>query len=187
MISKNKIKRFWLNSFQPYAHGTWTNGNQTIGDEEALTGRNELILNQFEKIMLKNFSLDEIKKMRILDIGSYDGQTSYQIEKRLPFKEIVSVEPRKKNFLKGKFVRDYLKIKTNVTFINCNLEDIKEKFDIIFCVGVLHHLENINDFLKQLCNLCDKSIFIDCVSYNTKFSFFNTFQQLLPIIFIKPI
>ena len=49
--------------------------------------------------------------MRILDIGTYDGHTSVQIEKRLPFKEIISLEPRRKNFLKGKFVRDYLKFK----------------------------------------------------------------------------
>ena len=186
MISKKKIQRFWLNSFQPYAHGCWTNGNLSIGDEEALTGRNELILGQFEKIILKNFSLDEIKKMRILDIGSYDGHTSLQIEKRLPFKEIVSVEPRKKNFLKGKFVRDYLKIKTNVKFINSNLEDIKEKFDIVFCVGVLHHLDNINYFLKQLCNLCEKSIFIDCLSYDTKKKFLNLLLEKLNKKIIEP-
>jgi 2-polyprenyl-3-methyl-5-hydroxy-6-metoxy-1,4-benzoquinol methylase len=186
LISKKKIQKFWLNSFQPYAHGTWTNGNQTIGDEEALAGRNELILSQFEKIILKNFSLDEIKKMNILDIGSYDGHTSVQIEKRLPFKEIVSVEPRRKNFLKGKFVRDYLKIKTNVKFINSNLEDIKEKFDIVFCVGVLHHLDNINDFLKQVCNLSEKSIFIDCLSYDTKKNFLNFFLEKLNKKIIEP-
>ena len=98
MISKRKIQKFWLNSFQPFAHGNWTNGEIIIGNEEALTGRNELILSQFEKIIKEKFSIDQIKKMRLLDIGSYDGQTSVEIEKRLPFQEIISVEPRKKIF-----------------------------------------------------------------------------------------
>ena len=100
MITQKKIQKFWLNAFGPYAHGNWMGEekNIIIGHEENLIGRNELILTQFKKIILKKFSLDEIKKMRVLDIGSYDGHTSVQIEKRLNFKEIVSVEPKKKIF-----------------------------------------------------------------------------------------
>ena len=188
MITQKKIQKFWLNAFQPYAHGNWMGEEKKIiiGNEEALKGRNELILTQFKKIILKKFSLDEIKKMRVLDIGSYDGHTSVQIEKRLNFKEIVSIEPKKKNFLKGMFVRDYLKIKTNVKFINCNLEDIKEKFDIVFCVGVLHHLDNINDFIKQLSNLCEKSIFIECQSYKPKSNIINFLLKRLNKKIIEP-
>ena len=186
MISEKKIKKFWLNSFQPFAHGNWTNGQIKIGNEEALKGRNKLILDQFEKIIKEKFSIDQIKKMRILDIGSYDGQTSYEIEKRIPFKEIISVEPRKKNFYKGKFVRNYLNIKSNVKFINTTLEDLNEKFDIIFCVGILHHLENINIFLKKLCNICGRSIFIDCLSYDTKNNFLNILLNNLNKKIIEP-
>ncbi len=186
MISKKKIQKFWLNSFQPFAHGNWTNGEVVIGNEEALKGRNELILSQFEKIIKEKFSIDQIKKMRLLDIGSYDGQTSVEIEKRLPFQKIVSVEPRKKNFLKGRFVRDYLNIYTNVQFKNLRLEDINEKFDIVFCVGILHHLDNINYFLKKLSSICEKSIFIDCLSYNPKKKIINFFLEKLNRKIIEP-
>jgi hypothetical protein len=96
MINDKLLKKFWLNSHQPFAHGNWTNGKITIGNEEALTGRNKLILDEFEKIVKNKFNTEEIKKIRLLDIGSYDGQTSVEIEKRLPFKEIVSLEPKKK-------------------------------------------------------------------------------------------
>ena len=84
------------------------------------------------------------------------------------------------------FVRDYLKIKTNVKFINCNLEDIKEKFDIVFCVGVLHHLDNVNDFIKKLTNLCEKSIFIECQSYEPKSNIINFLLERLNKKIIEP-
>jgi SAM-dependent methyltransferase len=186
MINDKLLKKFWLNSHKPYAHGNWTNGKITIGNEEALTGRNKLILDEFEKIIKNKFNTEQIKKMRLLDIGSYDGQTSVEIEKRLPFKEIVSVEPRKKNYIKGKFVRDFLDIKTNIKFENLNLEDVKENFDIVFCVGVLHHLDNINDFLKKISKICGKSIFIECLSYNPKNNLVNYLLKKLNKKIIEP-
>ena len=51
MISQKIIKKFLLNSYSPYVHGDWTNGAITIGNEEALTGRNKLIIDEFEKII----------------------------------------------------------------------------------------------------------------------------------------
>jgi SAM-dependent methyltransferase len=186
MISEKLLQNFWLNSFQPYAHGCWTNGSTVIGDEEALTGRNKLIIDEFEKIIFKKFNLEEIKRLRLLDLGSYDGNLAVMIEKKLPFKEIVAVEPREKNYLKGKFVRNYLNIKTNVKFINSNLDDIKESFDIVFCVGVLHHLENINIFLKQISKICTKSIFIEFQSYNPKNNLVNYFFKKINKKIIEP-
>ena len=149
MINKKYRDIFKLNSFQPYIHGVWKNDKVSIGNEEALEGRNKLIIDQFEKIISKSFSTDEIKKLRLIDIGSYDGHLSIEIEKKFPFKEIVSLEPRKKNFEKGKFIREYLNVNTKVKFLNGNLEDVKDKFDIVFCVGVLHHLERPEEGLQR--------------------------------------
>ena len=87
-----KLEIFKLNSYQPFAHGVWKSKNKSIGDEESLQGRNELIISEFKKIILKKYKIDEIKKFTVLDIGSYDGHTSVYIEKILPFKKIVSLE-----------------------------------------------------------------------------------------------
>ena len=150
MFSKNKLLKFELNSHQPFVHGVWKKGNISIGNEEAVKGRSKLILDNFEKIIKKKFKDEEIKNMRLLDIGSYDGHTSIEIENRIKFKEIVSIEPRKKNFEKGQFIRNFCNIKSNVKFLNCEIEEINEKFDVIFCVGVLHHLDNIPQFLSMI-------------------------------------
>ena len=186
MINKKYRDIFKLNSFQPYIHGVWKNDKVSIGNEEALEGRNKLIIDQFEKIISKSFSTDEIKKLRLIDIGSYDGHLSIEIEKKFPFKEIVSLEPRKKNFEKGKFIREYLNVNTKVKFLNGNLEDVKDKFDIVFCVGVLHHLDNINLFIKNLSKICSKSMYIETLSYNSKNKFFDYFLEKLNKKIIEP-
>ena len=186
MILKKKLSLFELNSFQPFAHGIWSNGEMKIGNEETLSGRNQLIVSEFKKIILKKYTIEEIKKLTILDIGGYDGLIATQIEEVLPFKKIVSLEPRKKNFLKGKFVRNYLNIESKVEFIHGNLNDIKEEFDIIFCVGVMHHLHNLNGFIEEISKLAKKSIFVENCSYNPKNKFFSYFLNKLNLKLIEP-
>jgi 2-polyprenyl-3-methyl-5-hydroxy-6-metoxy-1,4-benzoquinol methylase len=185
MITKKKLNSFELNSFQPFAHGIWSNGKIKIGDEETLSGRNKLIVSEFKKIILEKYTIEEIKNLTILDIGGYDGLISTQIEEVLPFKKIVCLEPRKKNFLKGKFVRNYLNLETKVEFINGNLNNIKEEFDIIFCAGVIHHMQDLNGFIKQISKLAKKSIFIENCSYNPKNKFLNYFLNKLNLKLIE--
>ena len=181
-----KLEIFKLNSYQPFAHGVWKNKNKSVGDEESLEGRNELIISEFKKIILKKYKINEIKKMTVLDVGSYDGHTSIYIEKILPFKKIVSLEPRKKNILKGEFVRDYLKIKTNVKFTRGTIDNIKERFDIVFCVGVLHHLDDINSFIKKIARIAKRSIYLENLSYNPKNKLTSFLLNKINIKIVEP-
>jgi len=181
-----KLEIFKLNSYQPFAHGVWKSKNKSIGDEESLQGRNELIISEFKKIILKKYKIDEIKKFTVLDIGSYDGHTSVCIERILPFKKIVSLEPREKNILKGKFIRDYLKIKTDVKFIQGTIDNLKERFDIVFCVGVLHHLDDINGFIKKIAKIAKKSIYLENLSYNPKNKLTSYFLNNINIKIVEP-
>jgi 2-polyprenyl-3-methyl-5-hydroxy-6-metoxy-1,4-benzoquinol methylase len=181
-----KLEIFKLNSYKPFAHGVWQNKNKYVGDEESLEGRNELIISEFKKIILKKYKINEIKKMTILDVGSYDGHTSIYIEKILPFKKIVSLEPRKKNILKGEFVRNYLKIKTNVKFVNGTIDNIKERFDIVFCVGVLHHLDDISTFIKKITKIAKRSIYLENLSYNPKNNLINFLLNKINIKIVEP-
>jgi 16S rRNA G527 N7-methylase RsmG len=175
-----------LNSHQPFAHGVWRNNNEIIGDEENLEGRNNLIISEFKKLIQEKFKPEEIKKLTLLDIGSYDGLTSIQIERLFPFKEIVSLEPRRKNFLKGEFIRNYLKIKTNVKFINDNLENINKKYDVIFCVGVLHHIGDSQSFIKKITSIADKLIFFEFLSYKALNKFSNFWLNKINNKIIEP-
>jgi hypothetical protein len=54
ILSNKLIQKFYLNSYQLFAHGNWTNRKNTIGNEEAVTGRSKLLIDVFEKIIKKN-------------------------------------------------------------------------------------------------------------------------------------
>jgi len=97
--------------------------------------------------------MQEIKSFSLVDIGCYDGYLTAEIEKALPFKRIVGVEPRLKNIDKGKKIRKYLNLTTSIEFRQGDIDLIAnegEAFDIVFCSGVLHHIENVTEVLKKL-------------------------------------
>jgi 2-polyprenyl-3-methyl-5-hydroxy-6-metoxy-1,4-benzoquinol methylase len=175
-----------FNAYKPYEHGVWENNSKSIGGEENLEGRTNLILQSFKNVIKNHFSINQIKNMTVLDYGSYDGYFSVEIEKMFPFKKIVSLEPRKKNYLKGEYVRNYLKINSNVEFVNDHIENIDETFDIVFCCGVLHHIDNINEFTQKILKKCKKLIFIESLVYDSRIRFLNFFLNKLNIKLTEP-
>ena len=179
-------KNIILNAYKPYEHGVWENNSESIGGEEDLEGRTNLILQSFKNVVKNHFSINQIKNMTVLDYGSYDGYFSVVIEKMFPFKKIVSLEPRKKNYLKGEYVRNYLKINSNVEFVNDYIENIDETFDLVFCCGVLHHIENINEFIQKILKKCKKLIFIESLIYDSRIKSLNFFLNKLNIKLTEP-
>jgi ubiquinone/menaquinone biosynthesis C-methylase UbiE len=159
-----------INAIGPFVHGVWKNQTLKIGDEEALTGRAQAIINNFKYTMLKKYSIEEIKNFSLVDIGCYDGYITTEIEKILPFKKIVGFEPRIKNIDKGIKIRKYLNIRTSIDFRVGDIETIteaREVFDIVFCSGVLHHVENVTEVLRKLKKITKKGIFIECQCYSS--------------------
>jgi 2-polyprenyl-3-methyl-5-hydroxy-6-metoxy-1,4-benzoquinol methylase len=159
-----------INAIGPFVHGVWKNQTQKIGDEEALTGRAQAIIDNFKYVMLKKYSIEEIKNFSLIDIGCYDGYLTTEIEKILPFKKIVGIEPRIKNIYKGIKIRKYLNIHTSIDFREGDIDTITKKgevFDIVFCSGVLHHIENVTEVLRKLKKITNKGIFIECQCYSS--------------------
>jgi 2-polyprenyl-3-methyl-5-hydroxy-6-metoxy-1,4-benzoquinol methylase len=159
-----------INAIGPFVHGVWKNQTQKIGDEEALTGRAQAIIDNFKYVMLKKYSIEEIKNFSLIDIGCYDGYLTTEIEKILPFKKIVGIEPRIKNINKGIKIRKYLNIHTSIDFREGDIDTITKKgevFDIVFCSGVLHHIENVTEVLRKLKKITNKGIFIECQCYSS--------------------
>ncbi len=151
-----------LNSYGNFTCSEWR-GRVTIGNEEGLRGRSDLILKNIEKIITKKYSLEQLKQKTILDIGCYDGFFLTSLS-HLNFKKMVGLEPKKKNILKGKEIRKFLNIpEPNINFILGSLSDLNkhEKFDIVLCLGVMHHVIDHFSFLKQITNLTNELLFVD--------------------------
>jgi len=158
-LTKEQIEE--LNANGPYSMAVWNSGEVSVGNEEGLTGRSEYFMKLIRKSILKNFSLEEIKDLSILDVGCNDGWVLHQLSD-LPFLKMVGVEPRKKNINKGKVVRRLLKLENSVDNRVGDVESLKgETFDIIICAGVLYHVESIPVALRSIRNACTKMVFIE--------------------------
>ena len=161
-----------INAVGPFVHGVWTNGRESIGNEEALRGRALFLVSQFVKVIEQNFSQTEIQGFSLVDIGCYDGFLSVEIAKRLPLKRVVGVEPRDNNLRKGVLVLEYLCIETPVEFRIGDIDSLacgEDGFDLVFCSGVFHHLSDINDAIKKLRRIAKVGVFIDTQCYVSPF------------------
>ena len=92
-ISKNNIEK--LNALGPYSMAIWESGEVKLGNEEGLKGRSKYFLDLLRNEILKHFTFNQIKKMKILDVGCNDGWILHQLSD-LPFKKLVGIEPRKR-------------------------------------------------------------------------------------------
>jgi SAM-dependent methyltransferase len=89
----------------------------------------------------------------ILELGSLEGAHSFIFAQQPGMKRVVALEAREKNLGKARFVQELLEIR-NVEFFQANLEHVDlttfGKFDAVFCCGLLYHLPEPWELLKQL-------------------------------------
>jgi hypothetical protein len=147
-----------------------------VGNEESLSGRAKYILNTLYNYLKDNFTDQQISELNLIDVGSYDGFLSHEISKKIKFKSITSLEPRIKNFQKDKFIRKELKISDEVMYRNCDLDELitnGEIFDVVFCVGELHHISDIQNFITKLTKITKHHMFIECIAYEESTKYIN--------------
>ena len=150
-----------LNANGPYSMAVWCSGEVSVGNEEGLAGRSEYFIKLIRESILKNYTLDKIKKFSILDIGCNDGWVLHQLSD-LPFNKMVGIEPREKNINKGCIVRKILKLENSVEYRVGDIESLKnEVFDIVICAGLLYHVESIPLALRKVRESCRNMLFIE--------------------------
>lgn len=151
-----------INSLGPFNHSAWRKGSLCITQEEVLEGRADFIVTKIRDTITKNFTLSQIRQMSIVDIGCYDGYILHQLTD-LPFKKMIGIEPRQKNIDKGVGIRKILGIDEKIKFKRTTLEKLgkNEKFDIVLCIGVLHHVESISVAIKKLDKICSQMLILE--------------------------
>lgn len=104
------------------------------------------ILNTARKKGIKNF-----KKIKVLDVGSGDGNFSFAIEKYV--NKVVSVEPDESQYKAA--VKKKRKNNSHVELHKALIENFstKERFDIVLCLTVLEHMPNANASFTRIFEL----------------------------------
>ena len=101
------------------------------------------------------------KDISIVDIGCNEGWLTTLLW-RLGYSRIVGVDGNRKNIEKAKFIKNYLGM-GNVEFILSDLHDFKteESFDVSIMLGVVNHLHNPVDCLKNIHSFTNQYIVLD--------------------------
>ena len=161
-----------LNAHGPYEHGIWSKDNFT---EESLRDKAGTLLffsrsfDLVERIsseLHENYTMEELSSMTILDIGCYDAWILHQLQLKFNFKRAVGVEPREKNIQKGKFARKYYGIESEIEILQGTIDTAErvlsgEVFDIVLCLGTLHHVESTPTSVAKLAALSRELLIID--------------------------
>jgi hypothetical protein len=155
-----------LNAYGPYNHAVWRGRGVTVSQEEGLTGRAEFLAALVRKVLQRSFTEAEMADMTLADVGCYDGWLLEQLAD-LPFKRLVGIEPRERNIEKGKAIRHVLGLQSRVEYRTGSIEALgTERFDVVICMGLLHHLECIGDALRSLKAICRRTLVLEtqCLS-----------------------
>ena len=112
--------------------------------------------------------LKSLKAIKAIDVGAGSGRWSEEIFNYLNIKELTLVEPSECfNQLKRIFNK-----KNNVKYIKNSIEDlldkypsIKDSYNLVYCLGVLHHTDSIEKNFSKICNLLESDGIIYCYLY----------------------
>lgn len=161
-----------LNAHGPYEHGIWGEDGASQESLKSKAGTLLFFKRSFDLVeristdLLKIFTLEELQQMTILDVGCYDAWILNQLNRKFGFRRAVGIEPREKNIQKGRYAREHYSIQTNIeifqgTIASANSVLKDEKFDIVLCLGTLHHVESTPSAVEMLSNLSRDLLFID--------------------------
>ena len=106
-------------------------------------------------------SFGGLEGMRVLELGPLEGGHTYQLEK-FGAREIVAVEGNVEAYLKCLISKELIGMKAARFLFGDFVEYLRtseERFDIIFCCGVLYHVQNPIDLIELIAKHTDR-IFI---------------------------
>lgn len=162
----------YMNAHGPYDHGIWTAAlgsggtTATFGSSSLFATRAEVMSKKIIDFLKATYSSDELKNLRILDVGCYDGWILEKIAAVIEFARSVGVEPRQKNIDKGAFARRACHVEGKCEFVRGGYKDLDdlfpgEMFDIVLCLGMLHHVNSVETAVRAVSSKCAKLLIVD--------------------------
>ncbi len=168
-MEDSEIER--INALAPFDHGVWegtssTGEKITVGEQALFRSRSVWLVEKIVNYLLSEFSLETLRTLSLLEIGSYDGWVLTQICKRIEFSEALGIEARKKNIIKGEVGRRLSGTETQATFMVGRADQVDEllpdrDFDIVICLGMLHHVSSTYDTIASISSKSIDVVIID--------------------------
>jgi SAM-dependent methyltransferase len=99
--------------------------------------------------------------LRIVDLACLEG--GYTVEfARLGFAQALGIEARPSNFANCMFVKERVNL-PNLSFVQDDVWNLEKygRFDVIFCSGILYHLETPKRFIELMARVVTKAVLIN--------------------------
>ena len=137
-------------------HSYYEINDKHFSHEGPLAGRANFLISNTERFLELFCEQNKLQKenLKILDVGCYDGWILNKLYSK-GYKNLFGLEPRLQNIERGKILRKTLKISDEVmhfqgTLIDQGLFAKEHDFDVVLNFGVIHHLNDIAQFIKLL-------------------------------------
>jgi len=120
----------------------------------------DLPLLKFTKQFLRMVFPDGVAGKRVVDLGCLEG--GYTVEFARQGFAALGIEVRESNFEKCQRVKAGTHL-PNLTFVHDDVQNLATYgvFDVVFCCGLLYHLDKPRQFVKLMAQTCRRAIIID--------------------------
>ncbi|HEY7291245.1 MAG TPA: methyltransferase domain-containing protein [Vicinamibacterales bacterium] len=112
------------------------------------------------KRLLRTLYPGGLQGKRIVDLGCLEG--GYTVEFARMGMDAVGLEVRPNNFANCRYVKERTSL-PNLSFINDDAWNVGKYgvFDVVFCCGLLYHLDRPVSFVRMLSGLCRKALIVN--------------------------
>ncbi len=128
------------------AHNILLNdGSRTLGASESLLSEGEQC-KAFVRTLNQHFPEEDRSAVRVVDLGCLEG--GYTVEFARAGYQALGIEARETNVAKCQRVAEQLNL-PNLRFVQDDVKNLADhgSFDVVFCCGLLYHLDNPQEFL----------------------------------------
>lgn len=123
------------------------------------------------------FKGEDYSKLRVVDLGCLEGGYSLAFA-QMGF-QVVGIDVRDENLEKCEYVKKHFDV-PNLTFVKDDVKNLAAhgKFDIIFCAGILYHVDEPAKMIKDMADQCIKCTIVHTHYASSPDSFYDNRHKL---------
>ncbi len=158
-----------INLLGPWTHGYFDLGNGIVIEDNDDIQKARLFKYKvyFEDVISQHYHKDALEDKTLCEIGCNTGYFIFEMLKRFNFRKVTGLEPRESNLAKARFIKQIFDLSDQE--FELREYDIlttgrsNEQYDVVLMPGVLHHLDNHLNALKNLYKLTGDLCIIETI------------------------